>query len=43
MATWGKWVALVGGVLAVIAQFVSVVPYLALIGGVVAIIGALAS
>lgn len=42
MASWGKWVALVGGVIAVIGQFVPAY-YLALVGGVVAVIGALAS
>jgi hypothetical protein len=40
MAAWGKWTALVGGVIAVIGQFVPTY-YLAAIGGVVAVVGAL--
>lgn len=43
MAKWGKWTALVGGVLAVIGQWWLASIYLAAIGGVVAIVGALAS
>jgi len=39
---WAKWTALVGGVIAVLGQFVPGY-YLALIGGVVAVIGALGS
>lgn len=41
MANWGSWVALIGGIISVVAQWVTTVPYLALIGGVVAIIGAI--
>lgn len=37
---WGSWVALIGGVIAVIGQW-AVSWYLPLIGGVVAIVGAL--
>ena len=40
MATWGSWVALIGGVIAVIGQW-SAGYYLPLIGGVVAVIGAI--
>ena len=40
MAGWGAWTALIGGVIAVIAQF-SPNWYGALIGGVIAIIGAI--
>lgn len=40
MANWGSWVALIGGIVSVIGQFVPAY-YLALIGGVVAIIGAI--
>jgi hypothetical protein len=39
---WAKWTALVGGVIAVLGQFVPGY-YLALVGGVVAVIGALGS
>ena len=41
MAAWGKWTALIGGVIAAISQFWGATYYLALIGGVIAIIGAL--
>ena len=41
MASNGKWIALVGGVIAVIGQFWGGNYYLPLIGGVVAVIGAL--
>ena len=43
MAKWGKWTALVGGLIAVIAQFWNPLVWTAAIGGVVAIIGALGS
>lgn len=43
MAAWGKWTALIGGVIAVIGQFLGVGIYLPLIGGVAAIVGALGS
>lgn len=43
MAAWGKWVAIVGGVIAIIGQFWGGNYYLPVIGGVVAIVGALAS
>lgn len=39
---WAKWTALVGGVIAVLGQFVPGY-YLALVGGVAAVIGALGS
>jgi len=39
---WAKWTALVGGVIAVLGQFMPDY-YLALVGGVVAVIGALGS
>ena len=39
---WAKWTALVGGVIAVLGQFVPGY-YLALVGGVVAVIDALGS
>jgi hypothetical protein len=39
---YGKWIALLGGVVAVIGQFVTAY-YLAAIGGVVAVVGALMS
>jgi hypothetical protein len=42
MAGWEGWVALLGGILAVIGAFVSQTYYLSLIGGVLAIIGAIA-
>lgn len=46
MAAWGKWTALVGGVIAAVGQFwggpgMSSNIYLPLIGGVVAVVGAL--
>jgi hypothetical protein len=41
MAKWGKWTALVGGLIAVVGQFWGASYYLPLIGGAVAIIGAL--
>jgi hypothetical protein len=44
MAAWGKWTALVGGIIAVVGQFWGGADpnyYLPLIGGVVAVIGAL--
>lgn len=37
---WGKWTVLVGGVLAIIAQWMPGY-YLALIGGLLAVVGAL--
>ena len=37
---WGEWVALIGGIVAVIGQWATTA-YLPLIGGVIAIIGAL--
>lgn len=43
---WGKWTAVVGGVVAVIGQFVGVGSsnyYLPLIGGVLAVVGGFAS
>ena len=40
MAAWGKWTALVGGVIAVVGQWIPDY-YLAAIGGVVAVVGAL--
>jgi hypothetical protein len=43
MAEWGKWTALVGGIIAVIGQFWGASMYIPLIGGIVAIIGALGS
>ena len=39
MAAWGKWVAIVGGVIAVVGQFWGVDYYLPAIGGVVAVVG----
>ncbi|MDD5191626.1 MAG: hypothetical protein PHH54_02110 [Candidatus Nanoarchaeia archaeon] len=41
MAAWGKWVAIVGGVIAIIGQFWGATYYLPVIGGVVAIVGGL--
>lgn len=38
MAGWGAWLAIIGGVIAVVGQF-STDAYLALIGGVVAVVG----
>lgn len=43
MATWGKWVAIVGGLIAVVGQFVGTSMYLPVIGGLIAVIGGLAS
>lgn len=40
MADWGSWVALIGGIVSVVAQWVPGY-YLAVIGGVVAVIGAI--
>ena len=40
MAGWGSWVALVGGVLAVIGQWYATA-WLPVVGGVVAVVGAL--
>jgi len=37
---WGSWIALIGGIVAVIGQW-TVQWYLPLIGGVIAIIGAI--
>ncbi len=37
---WGAWVALIGGIVAVVGEFVPGA-YLALIGGVVAVVGAI--
>lgn len=39
MNEWGKWLAIVGGVVAVVGQFWGVDFYLPLIGGLAAIIG----
>ena len=39
MATSGKWIAIIGGALALIGQFWGANYYLPLIGGVVAIVG----
>jgi len=41
MAAMGKWIAVVGGVLAIVGQFYGATFYLPLIGGVVAVVGAL--
>ena len=41
MANWGSWLALIGGVLSVIAEFTTASWYGALIGGLLAIIGAI--
>ena len=38
-AAWGKWMAIIGGVLALLGQFWGANYYLPLIGGLVAIIG----
>ncbi len=43
MATWGKWTAIVGGVIAVIGQFWGVSMYLPLVGGVIAVVGGFGS
>jgi hypothetical protein len=43
MAEWGKWVAVVGGVIAVIGQFWGSNYYLPAIGGVVAVVGGILS
>lgn len=40
MAGWGSWVALIGGVLAVVGQWVYMT-WLPVVGGVVAVVGAL--
>jgi len=40
MAGWGSWVALVGGVIALIGQFWGASYYLPALGGIVAVIGA---
>ena len=40
MASWGSWVALVGGVLAVLGQWMAT-GWLPVVGGVVAVVGAL--
>ena len=42
MAAWGKWTAVVGGVLAIIGQFAGGF-YLALIGGLLAVVGGFGS
>jgi len=39
MAEWGKWVAIIGGIVAVVGQFWGAAYYLPLIGGVLAVIG----
>jgi hypothetical protein len=41
MAGWQMWLALVGGILAVVGQWWGMDFYLAAIGGILAIIGAL--
>ena len=41
MGNWGSWLALIGGILSVIGQWVTTIAWLPLIGGVVAIIGAI--
>jgi len=43
MAMWGKWTAIVGGVLAVIGQFWGASFYLPLLGGLVAVVGGFGS
>ncbi len=49
MAAWGKWLAIIGGVIAVVGNFwgggagTSAQYYLPAIGGVVAVIGGFAS
>jgi hypothetical protein len=42
MAGWESWVALVGGVLAVVGQWWGASAYLPLIGGVLAVVAAVA-
>ena len=39
MAAWAKWMAIIGGALALIGQFWGANYYLPLIGGLIAIIG----
>lgn len=39
MAGYGKWLAIVGGILAVIGQFYGASFYLPVIGGLLAIVG----
>jgi hypothetical protein len=39
MEMWGKWLAIVGGIVAVIGQFWGAEFYLPAIGGVLAVIG----
>jgi len=43
MAQWGKWTAVVGGVVAVVGQFWGANYWLPAIGGVIAIVGGLGS
>lgn len=40
---WGKWTAVVGGVLAIVGQFALQTWYLPLVGGVLAVVGGFAS
>lgn len=40
MANWGGWVALVGGIVAVVGQWADGL-YLPLIGGIIAVVGAI--
>ena len=43
MAAWAMWLAIIGGIIAVIGQFWGADYYLSLIGGVVAVIGGIVS
>ena len=43
MAAWGKWTAIVGGVLAVVGGFVPTQLWLAWVGGVLAVVGGFGS
>ena len=43
MAEYGKWIAIVGGLIAIVGQFWGIDYYLPLIGGVIAILGGIIS
>jgi len=42
MSQWGKWLAIIGGVVAIVGEF-AVGFYLALIGGILAVVGGFGS
>ncbi len=43
MAAWGKWTAIIGGLLAIIGAFWATASWLTWVGGIIAVIGGFGS